>query len=349
MWLAILVTILASAGNNVGKALQKEATRHLPRFSVDPKILLQYARSRQWLIGLATDLGGALLMIAAFALAPVSLVQPVSGLGLAVLSVFSHFYLKERLHRGEWAAVALAGLGTVGVGATSGTEPGGSGLNGEQEQAMPSATRIVAVMLLLCAAVAALPLVLARRTAAADRRARSAKPSASVYGLQARACFGMSAAACRTGFLLAARVSWTAAPAGLAASICLSSTGFALQTLGFKDGNTVVVCTCAAVSSMVTGVLVGLLALDERLPRSLSMRALRLLSWVAIALGVGALAGGKGGLGHIVHAVLSRLPSSVLTRLPTPMVLRMRALSQHLKSEHLPTVADVASDAPDKR
>lgn len=72
MWLAILVTVVASAGNNVGKALQKEATRHLPRFSIDPKILLQYARSRQWLIGLGTDLGGALLMIAAFALAPVS-------------------------------------------------------------------------------------------------------------------------------------------------------------------------------------------------------------------------------------------------------------------------------------
>lgn len=70
---------------------------------------------------------------------------------------------------------------------------------------------------------------------------------------QAGACFGMSAAACRTGFLLAARASWTAAPMGLAASVGLSSAGFALQTLGFKDGNTVVVCTCAAVSSMVTG------------------------------------------------------------------------------------------------
>ena len=71
MWLAILVTIVASASNNVGKALQKEATRQLPRFSVEPKILLQYARSREWLLGLAADLGGALLMIAAFALAPV--------------------------------------------------------------------------------------------------------------------------------------------------------------------------------------------------------------------------------------------------------------------------------------
>ena len=57
-----------------------------------------------------------------------------------------------------------------------------------------------------------------------------------------------------------------------------------------------------------------------------------------------------GGVGHIVHAVLSRLPSSVLTRLPTPMVLRMHALSQHLKSEHLPIVTDVpAVPAPDKR
>ena len=72
MWLAILFTIIASAGNNVGKALQKEATRQLPRFSIERKILLQYARSQQYLVGLAADLGGALLMIAAFALAPVS-------------------------------------------------------------------------------------------------------------------------------------------------------------------------------------------------------------------------------------------------------------------------------------
>lgn len=32
----------------------------------------QYLRNRLWLTGLAADLGGALLMIAAFALAPVS-------------------------------------------------------------------------------------------------------------------------------------------------------------------------------------------------------------------------------------------------------------------------------------
>ena len=70
-WVAILVTVVAATGNNVGKALQKEATRTLPRFSLDPKIAQQYLRSRSWLLGLASDLAGALLMIAAFALAPV--------------------------------------------------------------------------------------------------------------------------------------------------------------------------------------------------------------------------------------------------------------------------------------
>ena len=70
---------------------------------------------------------------------------------------------------------------------------------------------------------------------------------------QAGACFGLSAACCRTGFLLARRLTWLAAPAGLCMSIVFSSLGFMLQTLGFKDGHSVIVCTCAAVSSMVTG------------------------------------------------------------------------------------------------
>ena len=83
-WVAILVTVLASTGNNVGKALQKEATRTLPRFSMDPKIVQQYVRSRAWLMGLVSDLAGALLMIVAFSLAPVRLLWP--SLAAAVVS-----------------------------------------------------------------------------------------------------------------------------------------------------------------------------------------------------------------------------------------------------------------------
>ena len=87
LWLAILITIIASTANSVGKALQKEATKNLPKFSLEEKILRQYILDRIWLIGLASDLAGGIIQIAAFALAPVSIVQPVSGVGLVGLAV----------------------------------------------------------------------------------------------------------------------------------------------------------------------------------------------------------------------------------------------------------------------
>ncbi|KAK9836309.1 hypothetical protein WJX81_004242 [Elliptochloris bilobata] len=340
MWFAIFLTIVASTGNNIGKALQKEATTSLPRFSLDPNILRQYFRSRQWLSGLAADLGGALFMVAAFALAPVSLVQPVSGVGLVSLAVFSHFWLKERLNRSEWGAVAIAALGTIGIGATAEAAPPG--------QSAPSGARMVGVLAGL--ALALLGTFLAQRrgippAGAARRRAPAAvKQAAAWCGLQAGACFGLSAAACRTGFLLAARSSWLAAPAGLGASAAFTSAGFMLQTVGLKDGNTVVLCTCAAVSSMVTGVLVGMLALGEGLPSSRSLGAARLLSWLLLIVGVSALANGQGGLREMAQQLAAAVPKQALAQLPPRAALYLRALSQRLRSGELPTIA-VASEA----
>ena len=71
---------------------------------------------------------------------------------------------------------------------------------------------------------------------------------------QAGACFGLSAAACRTGFLLSQGPGsplWV--PAGIGFSALLTSCGFLIQTRGLKDGNTVIICTCAAVASMISG------------------------------------------------------------------------------------------------
>jgi uncharacterized membrane protein len=78
------------------------------------QVIKKYGASRTWVTGVAVDVAGAVLMLKAVSQAPVSIVQPVSGCGLAVLAVFSHFYLHEAMHGLDWLGVAMAATGTVG-------------------------------------------------------------------------------------------------------------------------------------------------------------------------------------------------------------------------------------------
>lgn len=52
-----------------------------------------------------------------------------------------------------------------------------------------------------------------------------------------------------------------------------------MQTRGLKHGRAIIVSTCAAVASILTGVLAGMLALGERLPSAPKARMLLLLGW----------------------------------------------------------------------
>jgi drug/metabolite transporter (DMT)-like permease len=151
--------------------------------------------------------------------------------------VYSHLFLKEKLQGVEWAAVALAFVGTIGLGATSGSgeEEGAAaaaaaataaaadaaaaaaGAGGENAAAAavraavkaggdtaagagePGALRMLGVLLLLSAAVVAVS-VWRNRHRSRQRRSGD-RPAAAAYGLQAGACFGLSAASCRIGGL----------------------------------------------------------------------------------------------------------------------------------------------------
>lgn len=108
-----------------------------------------------------------------------------------------------------------------------------------------------------------------------------------IYGLESGILFGMASVLSKMGFVfLEQGFSKLLVPFCISISICCSASGFIYQTRGLKHGRAVVVSTCAAVASIVTGVLAGMFALGERLPSAPTARLWLLLGWLLIVTGV---------------------------------------------------------------
>lgn len=279
MWESICLTLAATAGNNIGKVLQKKGTVILPPLSFKLKVIRAYAVNKAWVIGFLMDIFGALLMLRALSQAPVSVIQPVSGCGLAILSIFSHFYLKEVMNAVDWMGITLAGIGTIGVGA------------GGEEQEVSS---ISIFQLPWLAFVVSILFVLLNgwlRICKHQRREQEMMEfevvEEIIYGLESGILFGMASVISKLGFVfLEQGFPSMLVPVCISISICCSGTGFYYQTRGLKHGRAIVVSTCAAVASIVTGVVAGMLALGERLPSAPTARLSLLLGWLLIMIGV---------------------------------------------------------------
>ncbi|KAA3457969.1 putative magnesium transporter NIPA9 [Gossypium australe] len=352
MWESICLTLAATAGNNIGKVLQKKGTGILPPLSFKFKVIRAYAVNKSWLIGFLIDISGALLMLRALSLAPVSVIQPVSGCGLAILSIFSHFYLQEVMNVIDWLGITLAGIGTIGVGA-GGEEQVASSVSILQlpwlaffvvilfcpphdisnHPCFPAYAMFFVPLIIYCglihpACFRALYMVIQvllngwLRICKRQRREQELMEyevvEEIIYGLESGILFGtgmclhgciktdgvivdldvhfkcssiflfrMASVISKIGFVFVQQgFSKMLIPLCVSISICCSGTGFYYQTRGLKHGRAIVISTCAAVASIVTGVLAGMLALGERLPSAPVARLSLLLGWLFIMMGV---------------------------------------------------------------
>ncbi|GFQ06683.1 probable magnesium transporter nipa9 [Phtheirospermum japonicum] len=333
MWEAICLTVAATAGNNIGKVLQKKGTLILPPLSLKLKVIRAYASNRAWILGFLMDIFGAVLMLLALSHAPVSVIQPVSGCGLAILSVFSHFYLKEIMNAIDWIGIILAGIGTIGVGA-----------GGEEQKA----TSISIYHLPWVACVVAILFVLLNGWLRVYRRQRREQELMQyevveeiIYGLESGILFGIASVISKMGFVfLEQGFSKLLLPVCISISICCSGSGFIYQTRGLKHGRAIVVSTCAAVASIVTGVLAGMLALGERLPSAPVARLTLLLGWLFIILGVILLVTSTRLLRHLPRpwrrfvrsGVERRQPGSTRSRETNPSAVIQASTLHHLMS-----------------
>src|SRR4029453_8868355 len=119
---AIVLAILATTCFQGGLVLQKVGADRLPRLGLSVRqgnASPPFIRSPIWLAGIAINTVGWVLLLKALANAPVSIIQPVLGFGLALLALFSAVFLKERLSRLEAGGLSsfVAGLVLLGVSA----------------------------------------------------------------------------------------------------------------------------------------------------------------------------------------------------------------------------------------
>ncbi|XP_040385211.1 probable magnesium transporter NIPA9 isoform X1 [Oryza brachyantha] len=320
MWESVALTLAGAAGNNVGKVLQKKGTHILPPLSFKLKVIRAYAFNRLWISGFLMDMCGAALMLTALSQAPVSVVQPIAGCGLAILCVFSHFYLKESMNGLDWVAITLAGLGTIGVGI------------GGEEQKVDKIPLFNIPWLVLSTVIL---FVLLNTWLHIYKRQRREQELVSVqdfgihysclcianidhesvqtgpevieeiiYGLESGILFGISSVISKTGFVMSEMgFPKIVVPAAISCSVGCSAVGFVYQTRGLKHGRAIVVSTCTSVASIVSGVVAGMIALDEHLPTAPTGRFFLLLGWFFIITGVILLVSSA--------RIIARLPRSV--------------------------------------
>ncbi len=122
--LAIMLGLLAFAIFNIGLVLEKKGADSLPAIENTSAInnLKNFLGNKEWLIGFLLTNVQWIFYLIALSMAPLSLIAPMLGFGLVVLTIFSHFYLHEKIRRIEVASIGIIILGIVLVGITAVSE-----------------------------------------------------------------------------------------------------------------------------------------------------------------------------------------------------------------------------------
>ena len=277
----ILFAIL-SMSSQIGKGLQKDAVKSLPELTCAKKdVVVAYLTNKRWMLGLVVDLFGAVMGLLSLGTLPISIAQPIFCSGLALLAVFSFFYLGERLGAVEWVGVAVCVGGVTGLALTL-------------EETDWTQVDFSALQLRLGIALLLVPVVLVVLEAAAARAKKEPTNVVAVEvlsGTQAGICIGAGNASLGSGLQslgLGGATEGAAVLAGcfVVAGIFSTSTHPVFLNRGFSYGRVVLICAYATLVSMLMGVLMGVAVLGEPWPSDPARSMMRIFGIVAIGIAV---------------------------------------------------------------
>lgn len=276
MWIAIALTLFASAAMNLGLVLQKKGLSESANPSLAPSRRARFRPGREWYAGLTLLVGGYVVYAAAVGAraAPISLLQPLFASGVLVVALLAVVYLHERLAGLEWLGVAILVVGVLLLGASA-----------EENTALREsiAGRRLAVFLMSIAVIAGF-LVLALRRAATAVRVEF------LLGVLTGLLLG-------TGYLhtkiLMVAIHQRNMVLAILASVLMAAGlvgGLVMLQMAFRRGRALVVTAVNLVTNQVLVVCGGLFCLGESLPRDPLLFKARIAGLGGILLGIVLLA-----------------------------------------------------------
>jgi len=124
--LAIFLQLISTSVNYIGMTIQKKAATKIPKIGPETgyrKSLKNLVINKAWILGLGLNASSTFFAAGAFALASITIIQPLYGFGLIILVIFIRFYLKEKVTRLDILGVLIGVSGIVVIGVTARSLP----------------------------------------------------------------------------------------------------------------------------------------------------------------------------------------------------------------------------------
>ena len=266
----IPVALAAAFCFALSSALHQKAAKQQPqRAALDPRLLVQLARSRLWLSGWVPDFAGVALQVVALRLGPLAVVQPVMASGLFMAVLIEATLIRRRVARRDLVAVAVGVAGLAGFLVLADVQAGVSS---------PSAAAWTGV-------VAGGALIVAICVLAAHQLAGTARGAA--LGVACGIAFSLAAALVKEvtgryhGNLLETVVSWPFL--GLAVTVAV---GVLLNQNAFQHGRLAAPLTALTLTDPIASVVIGITAFQETLTVTPGRVIGLVLAGATVAVGV---------------------------------------------------------------
>jgi drug/metabolite transporter (DMT)-like permease len=290
LFIAVPAAVLGAASFGLASALQQRATKEVPTSrTLNPGLLVQLARRRDWLAATAAVGLGLALQVVALAFAPLTLVQPLLVTGV----LFGTLFAARLAHRPLDRQILLGALASVvGLAAflTLARPSGGSTVLPGLPTVLPLAV-ILAAIVVGCVVLSSLPRV---------------SPTAQVgaLALATGICYGVTAGLMKvvTGQIRDGGLAEVFGHPAFYVVCVVGPIGFLLSQNTFQHGLLIApaLATITIVDPLV-GIAIGVAWLGEKLDSSPPVLVGEAISAVVVIAGIAVLAHRGTQLRHVIE------------------------------------------------